>query len=173
MRHQAGLHTVPGLLQPGLLLLVDLLLEGGHRGVDLVLLGLPRPHAGGDGARPHRAGGGESRVQPGHDLVPLGVVAGGAGGHALNPPQCAGAGLALTALELLDALGDTQTAAPDLLALLVTVQEVRGRRGQELHAAPRCGVVALGLLLLADDARRPPGGRSRSSPAAHLAAAPS
>ena len=38
--HHARLHTVPGLLEPGLLLLLDLLLEGGHGGVDLVLLGL-------------------------------------------------------------------------------------------------------------------------------------
>ena len=40
VRHHARLHTVPGLLEPGLLLLLDLLLEGGHGGVDLVLLGL-------------------------------------------------------------------------------------------------------------------------------------
>ena len=40
VRHHARLHTVPGLLEPGLLLLLDLLLEGRHRGVDLVLLGL-------------------------------------------------------------------------------------------------------------------------------------
>ena len=48
--HHARLHTVPGLLEPGLLLLLDLLLQCGYRGVDLVLLGLPRPHTGGGGA---------------------------------------------------------------------------------------------------------------------------
>ena len=40
VRHQTRLHTVTGLLQPGLLLLLDLLLQRRHRGVDLVLLRL-------------------------------------------------------------------------------------------------------------------------------------
>ena len=173
VRHQARLHTVASLLESGLLLLLDLLLESGHRGVDLVLLGLGMSHSGRHRARTHRAGRGQSSVQSGHDLVSLSVMA-RAGGcrHALDSPQSAGTGMSLTSLELLDALRNTQTAASHLLALLVTVQEVRRGRGQELHAAPGRGVVALGLLLLADDARGPPGWRSRSPPATDLAAAP-
>ena len=38
VRHQAGVHTVTRLSHPRLLLLMDLLLQRGHRGVDLVLL---------------------------------------------------------------------------------------------------------------------------------------
>ena len=85
VRHHARLHTVPGLLEPGLLLLLDLLLQCGHRGVDLVLLGL-RPHTGGGGAGPCRAGGGEGGVQPGHDLVSLCVCRPCSCRHALHPP---------------------------------------------------------------------------------------
>ena len=81
MRHEAGLHTVTGLLQPGLLLLLDLLLERRYRGVDLVLLGLSSsPHTGRHGARSHWAGRGQGSVQPGHDLVSLSVMAGAGGG---------------------------------------------------------------------------------------------
>ena len=81
MRHHARLHTVPGLLEPGLLLLLDLLLERRYRGVDLVLLGLSSsPHTGRHGARSHWAGRGQGSVQPGHDLVSLSVMAGAGGG---------------------------------------------------------------------------------------------
>ena len=80
MRHQAWLHTVSGLLRPGLLLLLDLLLERSHRGVDLVLLGLRMSHIGRHGARTHWAGGGQGGVQSGHDLMSLRVMAGVGGG---------------------------------------------------------------------------------------------
>ena len=81
VRHHARLHTVPGLLEPGLLLLLDLLLERRYRGVDLVLLGLSSsPHTGRHGARSHWAGRGQGSVQPGHDLVSLSVMAGAGGG---------------------------------------------------------------------------------------------
>ena len=45
VRDEARVGAVSGLLEPGGLLLLDLLLECRHRGVDLVLLGL-RPHTG-------------------------------------------------------------------------------------------------------------------------------
>ena len=44
VRDEARVHTVSRLLQSGLLLLLDLLLQCGHRGVDLVLLGLRLSH---------------------------------------------------------------------------------------------------------------------------------
>ena len=45
VRDEAGVRAVARLLEPGGLLLLDLLLESRHRGVDLVLLGLG-PHVG-------------------------------------------------------------------------------------------------------------------------------
>ena len=81
-------------------------------------------------------------------------------------------------LHLLDTLRHTGTPLGHnlrillgALVLLVTVKEVRRGRGEELHAAPGRGVVALALLLLADHARSPPSRRSRSPPR-HLTAAP-
>ena len=81
VRDEARVHTVSRLLQSGLLLLLDLLLQCGYRGVDLVLLGLSSsPHTGRHGARSHWAGRGQGSVQPGHDLVSLSVMAGAGGG---------------------------------------------------------------------------------------------
>ena len=86
-------------------------------------------------------------------------------------------------LHLLDTLGHTGTPLGHnlrillgSLVLLVTVKEVGRGRGEELHAAPGRGRVAVAgpalSLVLADHAGCPPGGWGRLA-AAHLAAAPS
>ena len=85
-------------------------------------------------------------------------------------------------LHLLDALGHTGTPLGHnlrillgALVLLIAVQQVGRGRGEELHAAPGRGGVAVAgpplSLVLADDTGCPPGGWGRLA-AAHLAAAP-
>lgn len=80
VRDQPGVNTLTGLLQSSLLLLLDLLLQRGHRSVDLVLLRLLVSHGRRHGARSSRAGGGQSCVQSRHDLVTLSVMSGARGG---------------------------------------------------------------------------------------------
>ena len=196
VRHEAGVRAVL-LRQPRLLLLLDLLLQRRHRGVDLVLalgaghvsgrgglccLGISL-HPRGRGPGPPRPGRGEGGVEPRPDLLPVPRLP-LPGRHALHAPQRAGAAgggarAEARALQLLDAVRHARPAPRHhgllraaAVRLLVAVEEVRRGRGEELHAAARRGGVALPRLrvLAAHRARCPPGGRGRL--AAHLAAAP-
>ena len=125
MLHQGRIHTLL-MHQPGLLLLLYLLLQGGHRGVDLVLERLAR----GGGAWPTR--GVERSLQPCPDLVPIrpGIsvdrsgpvcVVGGGTSHTVHPAEgaWAGVGRSLSVLESFDRLSDRHSSlADDLTALL-------------------------------------------------------
>ena len=194
VRHEAGVRAVL-LRQPRLLLLLDLLLQRRHRGVDLVLalgagsvsggvccLGIYL-HTRGRGPGSPRPGRGERGVEPGPDLLPVPRLH-LPGRHALHAPQRAGAAgggarAEARALQLLDAVRHARPAPRHhgllraaAVRLLVAVEEVWRGRGEELHAAARRGGVALPRLrvLAAHRARGPPGGRGGL--AAHLAAAP-